>query len=164
MKKSLSDLISKKYNEIAVDENIEINEINRGGEILNLLEPVHLVGKIVNLGNKILFVGKLDTVIQTVCGRCLQDIKEIASIEFEEIIYAKDNSEELDFIVETEGDYIDLYSFALNLLILKLPMKYLCNEDCKGLCPVCGINLNNSTCSCKDENLDIRLLKLKELL
>lgn len=164
MKKNLSDLISKKYNEIIVDEHIELKEINRGGELLHIPEPAHLFGRIVNLGDQILFIGELDAVIQTVCGRCLQDIEEIVNAEFDEIIYSKNDSEKSDFIVETEGDFIDLADFAVNLLLLKLPMKYLCKEDCKGLCPVCGINLNSSACNCKNENVDIRLLKLKELL
>ncbi|MGB9809870.1 MAG: YceD family protein, partial [Caldanaerobacter sp.] len=52
----------------------------------------------------------------------------------------------------------------LHFVILSLPMKFLCKEDCKGLCPICGTNLNYGSCSCKREDIDPRLEVLSKLL
>jgi len=50
------------------------------------------------------------------------------------------------------------------LIYLSLPMKSLCNDDCKGICPYCGVNLNNEICQCERNLTDPRFDKLKDLL
>ena len=57
---------------------------------------------------------------------------------------------------------LDLKEVAENSIYLELPFKKLCNEDCKGLCQSCGVNLNNETCSCEDLDIDPRLAGLKD--
>ncbi len=63
-----------------------------------------------------------------------------------------------------EGDYIDLNDLLNDYLILALPMKRLCDSDCKGICPRCGTNLNVSSCECRDDYVDTRLEKLRQWL
>lgn len=72
---------------------------------------------------------------------------------------------------ENEGDYIETPDYQLDLdelvtsdIILELPSKYLCSENCKGLCPKCGQNLNRGDCKCDLRQIDPRLEALKELL
>ena len=60
-----------------------------------------------------------------------------------------------------ENDRLDLDEIVENNIISMLPIKRLCNEDCKGLCHQCGINLNHNTCKCEIEDVDPRLAKLK---
>ncbi|MDD2499121.1 MAG: DUF177 domain-containing protein, partial [Desulfitobacteriaceae bacterium] len=71
------------------------------------------------------------------------------------------NEEEIYFY---EGDKIDILPQVLQTILLELPMKVLCREDCKGLCPVCGTNLNIKECRCERESIDPRLAALKNLL
>lgn len=59
---------------------------------------------------------------------------------------------------------IDLAFPAWEALVLELPMKPVCDEACRGLCPVCGANLNERTCGCEAERADARFLSLKKLL
>lgn len=59
---------------------------------------------------------------------------------------------------------LDLDDLALSDILLALPVKNLCKEDCKGLCPVCGVNRNTETCECLKKQVDPRLEKLGELL
>ena len=84
--------------------------------------------------------------------------------EFGEVVYADGREEDYDLIAEPEGEVFDTAEFVENLLLLKLPMKFLCDEECKGLCPVCGTNLNTSECDCKEHQIDERFAKLKDLL
>ena len=72
---------------------------------------------------------------------------------------------------ENEGDYIETPDFTLDLdelvttdILLELPLKHLCREDCKGLCPKCGKNLNLGECGCDLREVDPRLEPLKNLL
>lgn len=63
-----------------------------------------------------------------------------------------------------EGDRIDLGEEVRQSIILALPMKPVCREDCLGLCSHCGRNLNKEKCGCKEEEIDERLAKLGKLL
>ncbi|MEG1536779.1 MAG: DUF177 domain-containing protein [Clostridiales bacterium] len=62
------------------------------------------------------------------------------------------------------GDTIDLTPALLEEIYLELPMQPLCREDCRGLCPICGINLNSNSCSCGRDDIDPRWEKLKYLV
>jgi uncharacterized protein len=62
------------------------------------------------------------------------------------------------------GDDLDLTAPVRESLLLELPMKPVCREDCVGLCPVCGANLNLERCGCRAETADPRLVSLKRLL
>jgi len=62
------------------------------------------------------------------------------------------------------GEEIDLSGLVWEALALELPMKPVCSDECRGLCPVCGGNLNENDCGCRAEETDPRLLPLKKLL
>ena len=161
---NISDLIFGKCNEIPVESNVRLNDINRRDENIRFLEPVSVKGKIFNVDKNIIFSGSLEAVIKVECNRCLDDVVKNISISFDEKIIETDEEEVDDIIADIEKESISLESFLEKLLILKLPMKFLCSDDCKGLCPQCGINLNNSVCNCEKEDIDVRLIKLKDLL
>lgn len=59
-----------------------------------------------------------------------------------------------EFIV-VEGMRLDLTALVREDLLLALPAKFLCREDCKGLCPICGKNLNDGSCSCKSRSIHV---------
>lgn len=65
-------------------------------------------------------------------------------------------------LAEYRDEKIDLGEVVREQLYLALPMKPLCREDCKGLCPVCGVNRNRETCTCQQEWVDPRMAALKE--
>ena len=88
--------------------------------------------------------------LNIVCDRCLKELRRDFSYEFEHIIVNSLNSENDDdeFIV-AENYRVDIDEIALSDLLLELPTKLLCKDDCKGLCPVCGCDLNESECNCQ---------------
>ncbi len=63
-----------------------------------------------------------------------------------------------------KNDTIDLGEIMRDEFYLALPMKPLCRADCKGLCPVCGVNRNRETCTCREEWIDPRMEPLKKFL
>jgi uncharacterized protein len=63
-----------------------------------------------------------------------------------------------------EAGELDLAPLIRELAWLAIPMKHLCDPECKGLCPHCGVNLNDEPCQCEEIRVDPRLAPLKELL
>lgn len=86
--------------------------------------------------------------LSIVCDRCLKEIKRDYNFEFKRIVVKNVNSENDEYII-AENDKVDLNEIVLSDLLLSLPTKMLCSDDCAGLCPVCGIDLNESECDCQ---------------
>ncbi len=84
--------------------------------------------------------------VEANCVRCLKDYFQPVELAFEELYqFPSRHREETDLILPNDG-YIDLGSLYREYLILAIPIKSLCKTECKGLCVVCGINLNEETC------------------
>jgi len=84
--------------------------------------------------------------VQTICVRCLEEFFLPLSISFDELYqFPSRHREETDLILSPDG-FIDLEPLYREYFILEMPIKPLCKPDCKGLCPVCGTNLNKATC------------------
>jgi len=100
------------------------------------------------------------------CDRCGNEFEEEINTQFE-VVYLiesaeKEESDEIRFISPDEP-FIDISQDLHDYSQLALPVKVLCKEDCKGLCPHCGTDLNNTSCECKDETIDDRWLPLLNL-
>lgn len=94
--------------------------------------------------------------LQIPCDRCLTPVAVPFSLEFEREVdlnaSEEDRAEALDEQPYVIGYDLDVDRLVGDELISNLPMKVLCREDCKGLCRVCGANLNTQTCSCDDHS------------
>jgi uncharacterized protein len=98
------------------------------------------------------------------CDRCLAETKEKKELSFSHVIaLSVDDFAESDAI-EAPDYNLDLEQLVYSDILLTLPMKYLCSEDCRGLCSLCGANLNEGDCGCRPHAIDPRLAILKELL
>ena len=117
-------------------------------------------------------VGHVQTTLELPCGRCLEPFTTPVDQTFD-LRYQPhaENAGEGEREIEEddlttafyENDEIDLGHLMQEQFLLSLPMKPLCREDCKGLCVVCGTNLNTASCDCKREWEDPRLAALKTL-
>lgn len=124
------------------------------------LTPIHLKLRIINLGREVLIKGSLKTKIQLLCSRCLKEFPYELNIKIQEIylwdvpiqrnispgdiIELKD--EDFKFVLERESLFLD--PLVEDIIRLNIPVKPLCRPDCKGLCPVCGQDLNLEECEC----------------
>lgn len=125
--------------------------------------------------DKVLINGSFDAALKVVCSRCLESFEHNFKAEFSEAFNLfkelPPDSTPDSLAAETAnmytvaGDYLYLDEYIRQLIILAQEYSPLCKLDCKGLCAGCGTDLNKSSCSCNldDEEVDIRLLKLKEL-
>jgi uncharacterized protein len=136
-------------------------------EGMEFSSPVELKLRILKSGKNYIGEGEVKTEVGFECSRCLNKYTQAVKSEIRFLL--KEEKEQIILESEEGGDQIQKGSF-FNLddlvrenLVLSLPLKPLCFVDCKGLCPVCGVNLNLSTCECKREVIDPRWEKLKKL-
>jgi uncharacterized protein len=129
-------------------------------------------GDVSRLKDQLIFRGHFSLPVRLMCARCAEQFER--TIETELIFVLKflpDQAEEIleegeseDFYFLPEGtlefDYTDLIR---ERVILDVGLKPLCREECKGICPHCGTNLNIEECSCEKEEIDERWLPLKDL-
>lgn len=100
------------------------------------LGGIKLEGSIEKEEETLRFAGHLVSDVEKLCGRCLTPVREHVDQTFQ-------------LLYPTQGvDQIDATDDLREVLILKHPLNFLCREDCRGLCPRCGINLNEETCRC----------------
>ena len=138
-----------------------------------LLTPVRARLRIEKHETEVLVNGDLTAEAKFQCCRCLKDFQKSLSIPVEAVYHPVEEleeedtheikSEELDMDFYS-GDELDLDILLKEQIELNLPMKPLCGESCKGLCPECGTDLNTGRCSCKMEITDPRFAALKKLL
>lgn len=126
--------------------------------------PVSL--KLSNIGQeKALVEGSCTIKLQMQCDRCLKELEHTFEIAFSHnVIPAMESSEEVSDETEfMEGYNLDMDTLIDNEILLNWPMKILCNEDCKGICKVCGKNLNEGSCDCDDFVPDPRMASIMDI-
>ncbi|MFC2088001.1 DUF177 domain-containing protein [Calditrichota bacterium] len=101
------------------------------------------------------------------CDRCLNEFRSSFDNTIEQIYQLGSGvfDEDEDFeILPVAKKEIDISKAIYDVFLINLPIKKVCNESCRGLCPVCGKNLNKQKCNCIKENIDPRMEKLKSFL
>lgn len=98
------------------------------------------------------------------CDRCAEDVKKSFDFKVKHIVVEKlENENDDDDYIVVKNRELDLDELVSEEVSLSLPSKILCKEDCKGLCPKCGANLNVKKCDCKSD-VDPRMAALLQLL
>lgn len=126
--------------------------------------PVRVRGDVVNRAGIVTMEAAATGVMHFVCDRCAAEAERTLSVPMEHILVSALQSEDdADRYILVPDGKLDLRQLTLEDIFLSLPSKLLCSEDCKGLCPRCGKNLNDGPCDCQPE-VDPRLAVLKQLL
>lgn len=133
------------------------------------LRRVDVSGSLRKVRQSIFFAGTLDVALEMFCSRCLETVYLPLRTVFDytllpESATGKKETELKIKDLETDhysGEVIDLVPIIFEQIMLQIPMKALCKESCKGLCPHCGINLNTANCNCRGDLVDERLAVLK---
>lgn len=121
-----------------------------------------------NDANRYLHIfGKTKVVLAMPCDRCLKEVSVPIPIEIGKKYPIKDlppeaEEEEEDTSYVT-GTCLDIDQLVYDEILVNLPMKVLCREDCKGICRKCGINRNDQTCSCGQMELDPRMAAIRDV-
>ena len=125
--------------------------------------PVEVEGRVRNSADILTLTMEMRSTLDAVCDRCGKEFQQEKEIPFTCILAEEVENEDNDEIVLLEDGEVDLGDLARTMFILGMDTKTLCSEDCKGLCPGCGADLNLGPCSCKKET-DPRLAVLAKLL
>jgi Predicted metal-binding, possibly nucleic acid-binding protein len=165
MKINVSGILKGMGSRIEINDSINIPLISFKGEDIPVNSPITVKASITNTGDYLLAEGGIKAELTLECSRCTEKFNYTAESHFEEkFSNSHDKMENDEDIIIFEGDSIDLTDVVIGNLLLSLPMKYICSENCKGLCPQCGKNINTGKCDCKNEDLDPRLEVLKNFL
>jgi uncharacterized protein len=156
------DLIKKKVSRRKVHLVYSEENFYDDGEKIEFLKPITLEGEIYLTGDIITLEGKVLTEVNLPCSRCLVSFCHNIDIEIHEN-FSNNPENNDDDVILFDGDSIDIKDVIKNNILLSLPIKKLCSDDCQGLCQNCGSNLNTEGCNCAQEDVDPRLAKLKDL-
>ena len=126
--------------------------------------PIAVSGKVENEAGIVTLRYTAVMNMHVVCDRCLTELDKSEKMSFSHVLVTELSNEDDDSYLVVEDGLLDIEELVVSDILLALPSKFLCKTDCKGLCPVCGTNLNDSECSCEKKQFDPRLEALKELL
>ncbi len=119
-------------------------------------------GRVYNEAGVLQIEGEIDAEMICQCDRCGCDFHNVKTTQLNATLVEEDEGDNPENFV-LEGDEIDLDDVLSTCFILDMDSKFLCSEDCKGLCPECGKNLNLGPCGCRKE-IDPRFAVLEQLL
>ena len=156
------------------DEGLDLEfEETFSSELLSLFAPARVTLRVDKVAAEVLVKGEVKASLELQCSRCLRSFPRDIGVTFD-VVYRpmeelkNDEKHEIsDEELDTgfyEGDELDLDGLVLEQILLNVPMKPLCGESCKGICPKCGTELNVKACSCERRESDPRLEVLKKLL
>lgn len=148
------------------------DDLNPVDERIKITEPAAVSGKIRLSGNEVFVNGHVETRAQVECDRCLQPVEIPVSADFE-LEYITGSEYESGSVAELteaemsvsvfDGEAIDVDEIVKEQILLAVPTRMLCREDCKGICPECGIDRNTGECGCVTKEIDPRWAALKDL-
>jgi len=141
-------------------------------EDVALASPVITRLSLNKAGSEIIIAGSLEVEMELQCSRCLKDFRQSLDIPVNVVYHPvedavvekhalKDDELDMGFY---RGDELDLQELLKEQILLNTQMKPLCNEQCKGICPKCGKDLNTGQCNCSQKETDPRLEVLKKFL
>jgi uncharacterized protein len=150
---------------VDVEEKLALEEVSAGSPVKGTLQ--------VNKSDReVIVIGKVTSVLDLQCSRCLKGFKRPLDIPVNVVYHpVEEIAEERHGLKDDEmdmgfyrGEEIDLQELVREQVLLNMQMKPLCDENCKGICPNCGADLNAGACGCETQKIDPRLEVLKKLL
>ena len=165
---NLSEIMSVKGNVVKKQAPIELESFCMEGIEYPFATKSFVNLTISNIGERKLKVeGEAKLSLLIPCNRCLEDVETCFHINFEkQLDFNQDSEERIKELDET--NYISGYNLDVDLLVydeilIDFPMKVLCDENCKGICKVCGQNLNSGSCTCEDTGSDPRMSVIRDI-
>ena len=165
---NLSDVLSEQHKTIEKDIAIEMESFRSKLGTYPVVEKDPLSVKVEHVKNRELLIsGKGRIVLEIPCDRCLEPVKTELILDFTKDVDLNvsdgEQTEELDETNYIDGYALDVEQLLYNEILIGWPTKILCSEDCKGICKVCGQNLNQGTCDCEDTSLDPRMSVIRDV-
>ncbi len=157
----VSSLLREVGREESYRKKIELSALVKNSDTIDFSGPVEVDLRLTNTGSGIFVKGKVKGELRLNCSRCLCDFDMPAEIELQEL-YAEEEPEEERFRIV--GETIDIGPAVDEAFMLEVPIAPLCDAACRGICPVCGGNLNFEECEHEVQKYDDRLKVLEKWL
>lgn len=151
----VDDRLANVGDTVPVVEHVSIDSYEFGGRMLGLPSGLDVDVMLTNAGEGILATGIVRAHVEATCDRCLDDTSFDVAGEVDEYylfhepdagVMEEDEEEGPDFSLVGSDSTIDLSDAIASAFVMDIPFVILCKEDCAGLCPVCGENLNHTDC------------------
>ncbi len=131
--------------------------------------PMKVSGDITNTAGYMRMCLSLSVEYVSTCARCLSPVSGEFTLDLEKTVAPRNmlgdlDEFKLDDYAIIEDGFLDMDEPLKEQLIMEFPLRFLCKEDCKGLCPKCGQNLNERDCGCDLKEIDPRLAPLQKIL
>lgn len=124
-----------------------------------ITDPVKVGGRLFNKAGVLYLELNAKYVLNGECDRCCAPVSDTREAKLSYILVKEMQDEASDGLLQVEGDFLETDSLVAESILLDVPSKVLCNEDCKGLCSMCGQNLNLKKCDCKKQQSPFDILK-----
>ena len=165
---NLSDVLSDQHKTVEETVRLEMEEIRMKSGTYPIIskESVHVRVEHIR-GKELLVNAETRIVVAIPCDRCLDDVKREFVLDCAKHVDVglsdAELTEELDESNFIDGYHLDVDKLLYGEILSDWPVKVLCREDCKGLCKVCGQNLNTGSCNCEEPGLDPRMSVVRDL-
>lgn len=143
-------------------------EVCFSGDTYQVLKADPFELELSSLGKrKFTMKGHLSVTLEAPCARCLEPVSFLCDLDFDREFLvgrtAEEQEESMDEETYLDAYYLDVDRLVCNELLVNLPMRILCREDCKGICNRCGTNRNLRTCTCDTAELDPRMSVFQQI-
>ncbi len=169
---NLSDVFSSEGMTASITVELEMTGFKSRLGNFSIIKKLPITLNLTNIGvGKARIEGNTELVFQTTCDRCLTEVPTVLTLSMEREVASPDTvpdgstdpeegEDELDYM---EGYQLNVETFVYNEILLNWPMKILCKESCKGICKVCGQNLNVKECGCDTFVPDPRFAAIQDI-
>lgn len=158
MKLDLKDVILVPGAVLPFEFQLDLSDLEFYGE-RPIARPVAVKGQVRNMAGALVLTATAHTTLSLVCDRCAKRFEREKTVEYETLLADEPEEEDEGDLIPLDGDELDVGKLMTDTFILEMDTKNLCSEDCKGLCPGCGVDLNVEPCRCEKE-VDPRLAGL----
>lgn len=145
-----------------VDYTLDWSDVPLNG-VCPFTGPVSVRGEFRNRAGVVSVCARAQFTLDLFCDRCAQPMRQAFDVPIEHVLVRELADESNDELILLDSFRMDLDALVSDDVFLSLPTKFLCRDDCQGVCPTCGQNLNDGPCSCK-KSVDPRLAGLLQLL
>lgn len=163
MQLNLRKIFENDDESLAFQDQLDLSNVEISGSS-PFVSPVFATGLVKSSAGAAQMNVTVEFDFSILCDRCAEPIDRHYSYSFEHLLVRELNDEENDTYFQVENDTLDVSELLRADILLELPSKFLCKPECKGLCDVCGQNLNEGTCHCHDHDVDPRLEVLRQLM
>ena len=154
---NLTEVLADEGKEIQREIDLELESLSYRFGVFEIARRAPLLITVVNAGDqKLLLKGSTQLEVMIPCARCLEPVAVRLEIQFD----TETELENRDYI---DGYYLNVDQLVHDEALLVWPERVLCREDCRGLCGVCGQNLNEGSCDCESADLDPRMAKVLDI-